>query len=68
MTGGAITGSTATGLEDSYSDIDLAFGVIEGVDRGQIFSDFAALVTSKIDVLHHKPNFTSAPCETTRWS
>ncbi len=60
LTGGAITGSTATGLEDRYSDIDLAFGVTEGADRGQIFDDVAALVAMKTGVVHHF-DMTSGP-------
>lgn len=40
ITGGAITGSAAAGQEDRWSDIDLAFGVREGVSLREVLQDF----------------------------
>ena len=34
ISGAALTGSGAVGAEDEWSDIDLAFGLVEGADQG----------------------------------
>lgn len=39
LTGAALTGSSASGAEDEWSDIDLAFGVAAGADRDRVISD-----------------------------
>ena len=31
VTAGALTGSTAVGAEDNWSDIDVAFGIADGI-------------------------------------
>ena len=53
ITGAAITGSAATGLEDRWSDIDLAFGVAEASQLPQVLSDFTAHMYDAHAALHH---------------
>jgi hypothetical protein len=53
LTGAAITGSAALEREDRWSDIDLAFGVSEGVDVAAVLSDWTATMYRRADVLHH---------------
>ena len=40
--GAAMTGSAAAGAEDRWSDIDLAFGLAEGVDQAAVMADWTA--------------------------
>jgi predicted nucleotidyltransferase len=42
ITGAALTGSTAAGREDRWSDIDLAVSVAAGVDISEVMSDWTA--------------------------
>ena len=53
ISGGAITGSAAAGKQDRWSDVDLAFGVHEGVEVPQVLADWTAHVYGKHQVLHH---------------
>src|SRR6266704_1957690 len=53
ITGGAITGSATTGSEDCWSDIDLGFGVRDGVDVQQVLADFRALMYREHAAIHH---------------
>jgi hypothetical protein len=45
----AITGSTAIGAADEWSDIDLFFGVVEKADRDRVIDDW----TTFLDPVHH---------------
>ena len=45
----AVTGSAAVGEADEWSDIDLYFGVDEGVDRSAVVDDWTAF----LDPVHH---------------
>jgi hypothetical protein len=45
----AITGSAAVGAADDWSDIDLFFGVADGVDRGDVVTEWTAF----LDPVHH---------------
>ncbi len=53
ITGGAITGSAASGREDRWSDIDLAFGVREASDIPRVRSDWTAYRYAQHKALHH---------------
>jgi hypothetical protein len=50
---GAITGSAATGREDDWSDIDLAFGIASGVPLGEVLSDWTAHMYDVNAAVHH---------------
>ena len=49
----AITGSAAAGREDRWSDIDLAFGVINGAELPNVLSDWSAHMYHQHLALHH---------------
>lgn len=51
LTGVAITGSAAADREDSWSDIDLAFGVADG-DLERVISDFTERMYDRYRALH----------------
>src|SRR5689334_9274242 len=53
ITGGAITGSSARGEEDAWSDIDLGFGIREGTDIREVLADLTSLMDSKHATVHH---------------
>jgi hypothetical protein len=53
ISGGGITGSTATGTDDRWSDIDLAFGVRPDADRDAILAEWTALLAGDLGVIHH---------------
>lgn len=53
ISGAAITGSAATGSEDRWSDIDLAFGVADGSQLQRVLSDWTAHLYSAHSALHH---------------
>ena len=53
VTAGARTGSTAVGSGDAWSDIDLAFGVADGVSLAAVFDDWTALFEHEFGLLHH---------------
>jgi predicted nucleotidyltransferase len=50
---GAMTGSMAAGLEDRWSDIDLAFGVAEGVDLEALLDDWREALRREFGLLHY---------------
>jgi len=54
ITGAAITGSAADGREDRWSDIDLFFGVAEGVPLHAVLSDWSDYLYGEVGALHHK--------------
>jgi hypothetical protein len=51
--GVAVTGSGAVGREDRWSDIDLAFGVTDPGQLGDVLSDFTGLMYDRHAALHH---------------
>jgi hypothetical protein len=53
ITGAAITGSAATGFEDRWSDIDLAFGVADASQLPQVLSDWTTHMYDAHGALHH---------------
>jgi predicted nucleotidyltransferase len=52
VTGGAVTGSLATGNGDAWSDIDTAFGFAEGADRDEIMRDWTEALEKELDIAH----------------
>jgi hypothetical protein len=53
ITGGAVTGSRAVGREDRWSDIDLSFGVRDGVDPRSVLDAWTERLSPELDVIHH---------------
>src|SRR5919199_5555434 len=53
ITGAAITGSAAAGLEDRWSDIDLAFGVGDAADLPAALADWTARMYERAGAVHH---------------
>jgi len=53
ITGGAITGSATLGQEDSWSDVDLAFGVRETSEIAGTVADFNERMYRDHHALHH---------------
>ena len=53
VTAGALIGSTAAGLGDRWSDIDLAFGVRSGNTVQEVLETFSALMYRDSKVIHH---------------
>jgi hypothetical protein len=51
--GVAVTGSAATGREDRWSDIDLAFGVSDPALVGAVLSDFSDFMYAQGALHHH---------------
>jgi hypothetical protein len=51
--GAAITGSAANDCEDRWSDVDLAFGVRNADDVGDVLSDWTVRMYEKHGALHH---------------
>lgn len=51
--GAALTGSGAVGGEDEWSDIDLAFGLVEGADQGGVIADWTARMYREHGCVHH---------------
>jgi len=53
ITAAAITGSGSVGAEDDWSDIDLFFGVEDGVGVDEALSAWTAFVYRELGALHH---------------
>ena len=53
ISGAAITGSAAASREDRWSDIDLAFGVVDTAGLQQVLSDWTAEMYQQHLALHH---------------
>src|SRR5450755_3603737 len=53
ISGAAMTGSAAAGLEDRWSDIDLAFGVGNAAELPDVLSDWTARMYHRHLALHH---------------
>lgn len=53
IAGAALTGSAASGAEDEWSDIDLAFGLTPAADLAEVLADWTALMYRDHGVVHH---------------
>jgi len=53
LSGGAITGSAATGREDAWSDIDLAFGVAGEGPVDPVVADWTQRMYADCGAVHH---------------
>jgi hypothetical protein len=53
ISGVAITGSGAAEQEDQWSDIDLAFGVVDAAELPNVLSDWTARMYDQYSALHH---------------
>src|SRR5690348_7152203 len=53
VTGGALTGSMAFGAGDAWSDIDVAFGIAEGVTLEAVLHDWMQVLDQEFGVLAH---------------
>ena len=53
ISGAAITGSAAEGREDVWSDIDLAFGVVDEAELRHVMAEWTALMYAAHGALHH---------------
>ena len=52
VTGGAVTGSGASGAPDRWSDVDLAFGLADGVDPDAVLDDWTRSFEREFGVVH----------------
>jgi len=50
---GALTGSTAVGAGDDWSDIDVAFGIANGITLDSVLHDWTEVLDQEFSVLHH---------------
>src|SRR5919201_3239412 len=53
VTAGALTGSTAVGAEDEWSDIDVAFGIADGISPEAVLQDWTAVLDREFSILDH---------------
>jgi hypothetical protein len=53
VTAGALTGSSAVGAEDEWSDIDIAFGIADGISPEAVLDDWTEVFTREFGALHH---------------
>lgn len=53
VTAGALTGSTAVGAEDEWSDIDVAFGIADGISPEAVLEDWTQALGRELGALHH---------------
>ena len=53
VTGGALIGSTAAGAEDTWSDIDVTFGIATGNAIETVIDDWTQVFEREFGVLHH---------------
>ena len=53
VTGGALTGSTALGSGDKWSDVDVAFGVAEGNGLEVVLDDWTLEIDQEFGVVNH---------------
>jgi hypothetical protein len=49
----AITGSGAAGSEDAFSDIDLSFGIADGVALDEVMARWSEALEDEFDAIHH---------------
>ena len=53
VTAGALTGSTAFGGGDEWSDIDMAFGISDGIPLDTVLHDWTEMLDQEFSVLNH---------------
>jgi len=53
VTAGALTGSTAVGAEDDWSDIDVAFGITDGITPDAVLHDWTEILYREFSILDH---------------
>jgi hypothetical protein len=53
ITGAAVTGSASAGLEDRWSDIDLAFGVANTAAVPSVLADWTTVMYDRHHAVHH---------------
>ena len=53
VTAGALTGSTAVGAEDAWSDIDVAFGIADGIIPDAVLHDWTDVLGREFGVLDY---------------
>ena len=53
VTGGALTGSTAIGLGDKWSDVDFAFGIADGNRLEEVLADWTPMLDQEFGVINH---------------
>ncbi|WP_053207708.1 nucleotidyltransferase domain-containing protein [Jiangella muralis] len=51
--GAALTGSAASGAEDDWSDIDLAFGLADGADQAAVIAGWTAVMYERHGAVAH---------------
>lgn len=59
VTGGALTGSTAIGLGDKWSDIDFAFGIADGNRLEDVLDDWTHMLAQEFGVINHFDMYAS---------
>lgn len=53
VTAGALTGSTAFGGGDEWSDIDVAFGIVDGIPLEDVLHDWTQTLEQELGVVDH---------------
>jgi|SRR5579884_187026 len=53
VTAGALTGSTALGAGDQWSDVDVAFGIAEGNSLDTVIDDWTRVLDQEFGVISH---------------
>jgi hypothetical protein len=53
ISGAAITGSAALGVDDRWSDLDLAFGIADAARLGDALADWTNVMYRDHGALHH---------------
>ncbi|HET9496171.1 MAG TPA: hypothetical protein VFR15_18240, partial [Chloroflexia bacterium] len=53
VTAGALTGSTAIGAGDEWSDVDVAFGIVGGATPEAVLDDWTEALVREMGALHH---------------
>ncbi len=53
VTGGALTGSMAVGAVDERSDVDVAFGIVQGTSLKAVLDDWTEALEREFGVLHY---------------
>ncbi|MGW7683584.1 nucleotidyltransferase domain-containing protein [Kribbella sp. NPDC054772] len=59
IAGAALTGSAASGAEDEWSDIDLAFGLAPSADQQAVLEDWTARLYKDHGAVHHTDVWSS---------
>ena len=53
VTAGALTGSTAFNSGDKWSDIDIAFGIIDGITPETVLNDWTQVLNRELNIIDH---------------